>query len=151
MSCEWEIRRLDSGDAILHEISYIARPIGILLFGADGKLKDYLRYNINSIIGHIGVVCNTIEPSAQKEIKASLLARENVLAVINGEESRNFQYLGRFIKKLRKLGARKIIGICVRNALSEAPTESCLGTNIQLQSSPLVVEKMDYLVIVTET
>lgn len=149
MNCEWEIRRLDSGDVILREVSRIARPVGILLFGADGELKDYICHNIRFIVGHIGITHNIKESGAQERIKASLLARENVLIVMDGKKSRNSQCRDKIIQKLRKLGARKIVGICVRYAPGTLSTEDDIETDVQFQFHPPTIENLDYLILVT--
>ena len=147
----WEIRRLDQDENILKEINIIARPVGILLFGADGELKNEVRDKILDKISHIGEVYEFGESKDLSQLQKSLKARDNVLVIMDNHTSRRHMHREAAAKELRIFGARIVVGVCVRYTSGSLRDGDRIETDIQLQFHPSTIyDGLDYLIVVGE-
>ena len=147
----WEIRRLDECEPVLKEIERIARPVGILLFGADGYLKDDVCNKILSTISHIGAIYRFGTDEALEPVKDALKRRDNVLVVMDNLYSRKRLHRHATVEELRSLGARVIVGVCVRYNPGSLENEASIETDIQLQFKDApTIDGLNYLIIVHE-
>ena len=145
----WELHKVTDPFEAIQSINSIARPIGIVLFGAEGTLKNRVCDEIIMKIGSIGncVFYNNAE-SLDGKTKEAIKKRLNVFCII-GNNPLNLSKRKSITKALRIIGARRIVGVCVIQVTGTLNQNSKF-VNDYFINHPPELDGFDELIIVRE-
>ena len=105
----WDISIISTFKEIFAEINSIKEPVGIILFGADSEFK---REVLKKFSKNLSSFAETTSPELLNGLY--LVAGKSVLTTLSGDCSANHCDRHRTVEALKKIGAKKIIGIYVK-------------------------------------
>lgn len=157
MKLKWEIRRVSTLERIFNKIKEeMAQPVGIVLFGADGELKNK---TLDAMTERLrGFADYHIDKTPSMDNLIWTLDRYSaVVVVLRSDESSTHGLRHKLVKMMRSAGAKTVVGIYAKASITPIkPTISSLKSvehNKQIaaieQSNPTANE-LDYFVVVDE-
>ena len=105
----WDISIISTFKEIFAEINSIKEPVGIILFGADSEFK---RGVLKKFSKNLSGFAEVALPELWNGLY--LVSDKGVLATLSGDRSANHCDRHRTVEALKKIGAKKIIGIYVK-------------------------------------
>lgn len=125
-------------------------PIAILLFGADGTLKESVKRsaeeNLATIIGKTVRINTNDTDDALNKLKETFEKKESALIVMGSLVSRDQTFREKVTGKLRDIGAATVVGLAVRTLPQARRTETVdEEMNFEMQFFPPSKGKMDKL------
>lgn len=157
MKLKWEIRRVSTPERIFNKIKEeMAQPVGIVLFGADGELKNK---TLDAMMERLrGFADYHIDKTPSTDNLIWTLDRYSaVVVVLRSDESSTHGLRHKLVKMMRNAGAKTVVGIYAKvNKEPIRPLVSSLEKvefNKQItaieQSDP-TADGLDYFVVVEE-
>ena len=133
----------------IQSINQIARPVGIILFGAEGTLKNRVCDEIITKVGEIAncVIYNSSDDLGERT-KTAFKDRKNALIIV-GNRHLNLIKRRTIINALKKLGARIVVGVCAIQ-VTGAVNQNSQPINDCYQANPPILDTFDELIIVRE-
>ncbi len=148
----WDISIISTFKEIFAEINSIREPVGIILFGADSKFKQEVLKRFSE---NLYSFAETASPELLNGLY--LIMGKNILTTLSGDYSANHDKRHGAVEALKRIGAKKIIGIYVKQKpinLSLQPMPDYVARfNWQvdmLTKNPPTVDGLNSLVIVSE-
>lgn len=148
----WDISIISTFKEIFAEINSIREPVGIILFGADSKFKQ-------EVLKKFSENLYSFAEDASPEFLNGLylVIGRNILTTLSGDYSADHDKRHRTVEALKRIGAKKIIGIYVKQKpikLNLQPIPDYVARfNWQvdmLTKNPPTVDGLNSLVIVSE-
>lgn len=161
MDKKWEIRQVSTSERIFDKIKEeMARPVGIVLFGADCDFKNEILDMIAGTLQRFACYYTKAPDTATlvKAVKDHLA----VVIVLNSDESSTHGLRHELVKVMRNAGAETVVGIYTKVKYPhKIPTsglslearqrrlaqEKCINT---LEHNPPTADGLDYFIVVEE-
>lgn len=148
----WDISIISTFKEIFAEINSIKEPVGIILFGADSEFK---REVLKKFSKNLSSFAEATSPELLNGLY--LVAGKSVLTTLSGDCSANHCDRHRAVETLKKIGAKKIIGIYVKQKLiklnPQPMPEHVARFNWQVEmllKNPPTAKGLNALIIVSE-
>ena len=159
MAMEWEIRRVSTPERILRKIKEeMARPVGIVIFGADCEFK-------NEVLDVMVEELRGLERYYTKAPDTATLARaikdhSVVVVMLDSSESGMHSLRHELVGVMRNAGAKTVVGVYVKakkkpipfgKAMVPAAKDKQVNHQIDTieQSNP-TADGLDYFIVVEE-
>lgn len=161
MDKKWEIRRVSTSEQIFDKIKEeMARPVGIVLFGADCDFKNEVLDTMMETLR--GFACSCTEAPDTATLVRTIKDHLAVVVVLNSDESSTHGLRHELVKVMRNAGAETMVGIYAKVKYPrKIPTsglslearqrrlalEKCINT---LEQNPPTADGLDYFIVVEE-
>lgn len=162
MDKKWEIRQVSTSERIFDKIKEeMARPVGIVLFGADCEFKNEVREAFLARFGR-GLVWDYYRSTTTARIETVFRIGDSFIIMLDSNESADHNVRHRLVQNLRNLGAKTVIGVYAKVKYPrKIPTSGlslearqrrlaqakCINT---LKHNPPTADGLDYFIVVEE-
>lgn len=154
---KWEINRVSTPERIFEKIKEeMARPVGIILFGADCNFKNEAVKDLQ--IGLSDAAKTFYGAPSTHEMVELVHSSAVSLFVLNSMESTDRELRHECIKVMRRTGVKTVVGVYVkvkkpwpllgRNFIGRPDLQLLKTTVRKLLQNPPTADEVDYLIIV---
>ncbi len=152
---KWEINRVSTPERIFDKIkTEMARPVGIVIFGADCKLKDEV---VNKTVSNLPGLATSTNAAPTPTLVRHIQNHDIVAVILTPEESAIHGLRHELVKVMRNAGAKTVVGIYAKakkyspKALTRLPYASAVNQQSQAieQSNP-TADGLDYFIVVED-
>lgn len=159
MNKRWEINRVSTPEHIFNKIKMkMARPVGIILFGADCDFKnEVLDTMVEEMRGFARYHTNAPDtPALVRDIQEHLA----VVVTLNSDESSSHELRHELVKLMRNAGVATVVGVYAKAtetpvpfgklSISLAPQVKINKQIAAIHESNPTADGLDYFIIVEE-